>query len=131
MRRAASFPKLFEVISELTPRPKRSSQVEAQWREGHAQLVAALNPPSNTPAGKKFNALLQSRAKGRKVQPLTAEEEEKWFSYEAFLDLLGLVNINLEDSGGLYALHCHMNHSCEPNVQVRLRSRLNRDLSKW
>lgn len=49
---------------------------------------------------------------------MTEEEEQKWFSYEAFLDLLGLVNINLEDSGGLYALHCHMNHSCEPNVQV-------------
>lgn len=80
--------------------------------------MSVLNPPASSAAGRKFNAVLQSRAKGRKLQPLTAEEEQRWFSYDAFLDLLGLVNINLEDSGGLYALHCHMNHSCEPNVQV-------------
>lgn len=27
--------------------------------------------------------------------------------------------LDLEAHGGLYALHSHMNHSCEPNVSVR------------
>lgn len=83
-------------------------------------VLSALNPPAGSAAARKLNAVLQARAKGRKVEPLTPDEEQRWFSYDAFLDLLGLVNINLEDSGGLYALHCHMNHSCEPNVQVSL-----------
>lgn len=91
--------------------------MEKLWREGHALVVSALNPTSG-PEAKKFNATLQSRAKGRKLVPLSEDEVQKWFSYDAFLELLGLVNINLEDSGGLYALHCHMNHSCEPNIQV-------------
>jgi hypothetical protein len=53
------------------------------------------------------------------VSPLTDAETRRWFSYESFLELLGLASINQEDSGGLYALHAHLNHSCEPNMSVR------------
>lgn len=50
--------------------------------------------------------------------PLTEAEIASWFSYERFLELVGMVNLNSEDAGGLYALHAHLNHSCEPNVTV-------------
>lgn len=102
-----------------THRPTRKDFTTRQWQLGHAALVAALNPPPESKTYKRFTQLLQSKAKGRKVTPLSSEEEARWFSYESFLELLGLVNINMEDSGGLYALHAHLNHSCDPNVQVR------------
>ena len=41
-----------------------------------------------------------------------------WSSFDTFLELLGLASINQEDSGGLYALHAHLNHSCEPNMMA-------------
>ncbi|TXT05059.1 hypothetical protein VHUM_03879 [Vanrija humicola] len=99
--------------------PTRKDFTTRQWQLGHAALVAALNPPPESKGHKRFAQLLQSKAKGRKVAPLSSDEEARWFSYESFLELLGLVNINMEDSGGLYALHAHLNHSCDPNVQVR------------
>lgn len=55
--------------------------------------------------------------------PLTDDEIASWFSYERFLELIGMVNLNSEDAGGLYALHAHLNHSCEPNVTVSFRDR--------
>ncbi|KAF9028359.1 SET domain-containing protein [Hymenopellis radicata] len=38
---------------------------------------------------------------------------------EGFLKGLGRMSLNLEAHGGLYTLHSHLNHSCEPNISVR------------
>ncbi|WVF66642.1 hypothetical protein IAT40_001383 [Kwoniella sp. CBS 6097] len=89
-----------------------------EWRMTHLLLVKVLNPAKYDDNHKPFIKLLTSKRKAKPV-PLTQEEEERWFSFESFLELLGLVGLNQEDSGGLYALHAHLNHSCEPNVQVR------------
>jgi len=35
------------------------------------------------------------------------------------------MTLNLESHGGLYTLHSHMNHSCNPNVSVRHFDRRN------
>jgi hypothetical protein len=43
-----------------------------------------------------------------------------WVTWPMFLELYGLASLNQESSGGLYTLHSHLNHSCEPNVQVCL-----------
>ncbi|OCF34784.1 protein lysine methyltransferase SET5 [Kwoniella heveanensis CBS 569] len=89
-----------------------------EWRMTHLLLVKVLNPAKYDDNHKPFVKLLTGKRKARPI-PLTEEEEERWFSFESFLQLLGLVGLNQEDSGGLYALHAHLNHSCEPNVQVR------------
>jgi truncated hemoglobin YjbI len=82
-------------------------------------LVKALNPKFGTPAWKAYSKLsTQRHPKRHQPKPLTVEEEDRWFSFESFLQLLGLATLNQEDSGGLYALHAHLNHSCEPNLQV-------------
>ena len=52
---------------------------------------------------------------------MSDEELQRWLSWESFLELLGLAGLNQESSGGLYALHAHLNHSCDPNVQVSPR----------
>ncbi|WVR03175.1 hypothetical protein IAU60_000166 [Kwoniella sp. DSM 27419] len=89
-----------------------------EWHFTHMLLLKVLNPSPKDENHKPFQKLLTSKKKAKPV-PLTKEEEDRWFSFEAFLQLLGLVGLNQEDSGGLYALHAHVNHSCEPNVQVR------------
>ncbi|KIY71842.1 SET domain-containing protein [Cylindrobasidium torrendii FP15055 ss-10] len=40
-------------------------------------------------------------------------------TFEGFLKGLGKMSLNLESHGGLYPLHSHINHSCEPNISVR------------
>ncbi|PWN47998.1 SET domain-containing protein [Violaceomyces palustris] len=47
------------------------------------------------------------------------EEAEEIFSWENFLQYLGRSNINMESHGGLYLIHSHLNHSCQPNVKIR------------
>ncbi|ODN98455.1 protein lysine methyltransferase SET5 [Cryptococcus wingfieldii CBS 7118] len=88
-----------------------------EWREFHALLIGALNPPQGHYNHRNFQKLVKTRRNNPK--PLTEKEEQKWFSFGSFLELLGLVGLNQEDSGGLYALHAHLNHSCTPNIQVR------------
>lgn len=88
--------------------------LERRWKAGHEAVLQALRP-SDPVARKKVDTVLRKVSKGG---PVTEEEEAKWFSFDNFLDLLGMVSINLEDSGGLYALHAHMNHSCEPSIRV-------------
>jgi len=90
-----------------------------QWKVGHTLLTELLNPaledPNYAPINKVINGL---RPKRVATEPLTIAEIEMWFSFESFLELLGLANLNQEDSGGLYAMHAHLNHNCEPNIMV-------------
>ncbi|WWC85427.1 uncharacterized protein L201_000290 [Kwoniella dendrophila CBS 6074] len=88
-----------------------------EWRLTHLLILRALNPSPEDESFVSFQQFLKSKSK--KVVPLTKEEEERWFSYDSFLELLGLIGLNQESSGGLYALHSHLNHNCDPNLQVR------------
>ncbi|WWD22794.1 hypothetical protein CI109_107288 [Kwoniella shandongensis] len=91
-----------------------------EWKLVHMLICKVLNPQPTDENYKKFQKLLIAKhPRKAKPTPLTEEEVERWFSLESFLQLYGLVGLNQEDSGGLYALHAHLNHSCEPNIQVR------------
>nr|XP_018266259.1 uncharacterized protein I303_00234 [Kwoniella dejecticola CBS 10117]OBR88417.1 hypothetical protein I303_00234 [Kwoniella dejecticola CBS 10117] len=100
-------------------RPFISKDRMEEWRLTHLLILRALNPSPMDEGYKPFQKFLNSKRKSKTTQPLSNEEEERWFSFESFLELLGLIGLNQESSGGLYALHSHLNHSCEPNVQVR------------
>ena len=101
------------MLREYVGEPRRT-----EWKTAHGLLVKALNPSPQDKSYKQFQKLLARHRQGQDT-PLTEEEIERWFSFNSFLELLGLASINQEDSGGLYALHAHINHSCEPNVSVR------------
>lgn len=92
----------------------------AELHRAHTLLLAALNPSETdkSPNAKSFYKTLRRRRK--QTAPLSEAEEARWFSFESFCQLLGLAGLNQEDSGGLYAIHAHMNHDCEPNIRVSL-----------
>ncbi len=78
-----------------------------------------LNPRPADLNHKQFQKLRSNgHSRKTKLSPITEAEQERWFSFNSFLDLMGLATLNQEDSGGLYALHAHINHSCEPNLMV-------------
>ena len=90
----------------------------AELHKAHTLLLKALNPPESDKSQdtKSFYKTLRRRRK--QLTPLSEEEEARWFSFDSFCELLGLAGLNQEDSGGLYAIHAHMNHNCEPNIRV-------------
>lgn len=90
-----------------------------EWKTAHGLVLKALNPSPADKGYKQFQKLLTRHRHSQPI-PLTEKEAQRWFSFESFLELLGLGSINQEDSGGLYALHAHINHSCEPNVSVSI-----------
>jgi hypothetical protein len=117
------------VVSPFTPRKiERDSSnrpiIEetrmSDFHRAHTLLLGALNPAEadKSTNAKTFRKLLRKRRKN--LGPLSEKEEVRWFSFESFCQLLGLAGLNQEDSGGLYAIHAHLNHDCEPNVRVRL-----------
>jgi len=96
----------------------------ADFLKAHTLLLDALNPAEGDKStnAKTFRKLLRKRRKN--LGPLTEAEESRWFSFDSFCQLLGLAGLNQEDSGGLYAIHAHLNHDCEPNVRVSPPSRV-------
>ena len=82
-----------------------------EWHFAHTLFCTALNPKTSDTHYKAVHKLV-----ARKI--LNDDDVDKWFSFESFLELMGLATLNQEDSGGLYALHAHVNHSCEPNLMV-------------
>ena len=89
---------------------------ERDWHTAHGLFCHALNSPIDEANPRVFPGVKRRRV--TKPTPLSPEEEARWFSFESFLELWGAVGLNQEESGGLYALHAHVNHSCEPNLQV-------------
>lgn len=106
-----------ELVGELRRR---------EWLFVHTLLTSALNPQPEEPHYKHFQKLVASRRKS-KLTPLTDAEERRWFSFESFLEIMGLATLNQEESGGLYALHAHINHSCDPNIMVKQRRKCRAD----
>ncbi|THH13315.1 hypothetical protein EW146_g6893 [Bondarzewia mesenterica] len=83
----------------------------ATWKKAHQLFVQAFQSPTSSPDQKKLARLLK--------KPIPAEIVQNIFPYDAFLRGLGRMSLNLEAHGGLYTLHSHLNHSCDPNISAR------------
>jgi len=84
---------------------------ESQWRNAFKLYVQAFKAPTSPTDARKLARIVKKPIKGEIYQGL--------FQYDAFLRNLGKMNLNLEAHGGLYVLHSHLNHSCDPNISVR------------
>jgi hypothetical protein len=105
-----------------------------EWKKAYGLYLQAFKNPKTIPEQKKLAKLLK--------KPLPADIEHDLFDYSlGFLRSLGMVSLSqsrsrsivvlsssdpafvvtadLEAHGGLYTLHAHLNHSCNPNVSVR------------
>ncbi|WWC97460.1 hypothetical protein V866_004340 [Kwoniella sp. B9012] len=120
--------RVWGVMARISQRVKEAERREwpyiakdrlEEWRLTHLLILRALNPSNeeDPESYKSFQKFLSTKKKN--IPPLSKDEEERWFSFDSFLELLGLIGLNQESSGGLYALHSHLNHNCEPNLQVR------------
>ncbi|PPQ95821.1 hypothetical protein CVT26_015930 [Gymnopilus dilepis] len=92
--------------SASAPEPDRGT-----WQKAYKLYIEAFKEPKSAQAKKKLDQILKN--------PLPPDVEAELFSYEGFLRGLGRMSLNLEAHGGLYALHSHLNHSCDPNISVR------------
>lgn len=90
----------------------------SELNKAHTLFLKALNPPEGDKSQSTKSFYKTLRRRRRNPSPLSEEEESRWFSFDSFCELLGLAGLNQEDSGGLYAIHAHMNHNCEPNIRV-------------
>ncbi|KAH9957510.1 hypothetical protein BC827DRAFT_1270204 [Russula dissimulans] len=81
------------------------------WQAAHNVFVQAFVMPLDATWQKKLGKLLK--------RPLPKEVADALFTYDGFLHGLGRMSLNLEAHGGLYTLHSHLNHSCDPNISVR------------
>lgn len=104
----------FATISELERRCRnpgwsieRESFLSAM-KEGHRLLVLGLDPHSATPRKGRYPI--------RSSFP--ADVSQRILSWDTFLAYLGRSNLNTEAQGGMYLVHSHLNHACEPNVGV-------------
>ncbi|KAH9996410.1 SET domain-containing protein [Russula compacta] len=83
----------------------------ATWQAAHKAFVQAFVVPPDLAWEKKLARLLK--------RPPPKQVADALFTYDGFLHGLGRMNLNLEAHGGLYTLHSHINHSCNPNISVR------------
>ncbi|EJC97972.1 SET domain-containing protein [Fomitiporia mediterranea MF3/22] len=81
------------------------------WKTAHTLTLQAFHEPSNPRDKKLLSKIIR--------KPLPEDLVKTLFDYDAFLHALSRMGLNLEAHGGLYILHSHMNHSCEPNISVR------------
>ncbi|KZT68013.1 SET domain-containing protein, partial [Daedalea quercina L-15889] len=83
----------------------------ATWKRAFELYLSAFREPATDREKKRLARILK-----RQLKP---EIADALFTYDAFLLGLGRMSLNLEAHGGLYVLHSHLNHSCEPNLSVR------------
>ncbi|KAF9529087.1 hypothetical protein CPB83DRAFT_853201 [Crepidotus variabilis] len=82
------------------------------WEKGHLLYRQAFKEPKTPLEQKKLAKLLK--------KPLPENVDTGLFDYEVgFLQMLGKMNLNMEAHGGIYTLHSHLNHGCNPNTSVR------------
>ncbi|KAJ3742873.1 hypothetical protein DFH05DRAFT_1498352 [Lentinula detonsa] len=92
-------------------RESRNEPDSESWRMAFNLYMQAFKEPPTPPDQKKLEKLIKN--------PLRADITQGLFQYDAFLKNLGKMSLNLEAHGGLYVLHSHLNHSCQPNVSIR------------
>ncbi|KAI0339117.1 SET domain-containing protein [Trametopsis cervina] len=83
----------------------------ATWKKAHELYTQAFKAPAKDTEKRKLAKILK--------KPVRADLAAELFEYDGFLRGLGRMNLNLESHGGLYVMHSHVNHSCDPNVSVR------------
>ncbi|KAH9922237.1 SET domain-containing protein [Fomitopsis serialis] len=81
------------------------------WKKAFEHYVRAFREPATDREKKRLARTLK--------KPVKPEIADALFTYDAFLLGLGRMSLNLEAHGGLYVLHSHLNHSCEPSLSVR------------
>ncbi|KAJ3824482.1 hypothetical protein EV361DRAFT_928852 [Lentinula raphanica] len=81
------------------------------WRRAFQLYMQAFKEPTTPQDQKKLAKLIKN--------PLRSDISQGLFQYDAFLRNLGKMSLNLEAHGGLYILHSHLNHSCQPNISIR------------
>lgn len=122
--------------------------IENQWSAAYGYgivLISVLRDPLKTELRKQMDAMARVRQDIRQKavegasQGLAAEHyEQMWhqgwqmlreavgkaydLSYEEYMYGLGMVNINNLD-GSIYLVHSHLNHSCDPNVEIKITGR--------
>lgn len=122
--------------------------IENQWMAAYSYgivLISILRDPSKGELQQKIDAMatvrqdIRQKAVDNNSHGLVAEHhEEMWqqgwkllkeavgkayvLAYEEYLCGLGMVNINNLD-GSIYLVHSHLNHSCDPNVEVKITGR--------
>ncbi|EPS98900.1 hypothetical protein FOMPIDRAFT_1024458 [Fomitopsis schrenkii] len=83
----------------------------AAWKKTFELYLHAFREPTTDRDKKRLARILK--------KPINPEVADALFTYDAFLLGLGRMSLNQEAHGGLYVLHSHLNHSCEPNLSVR------------
>ena len=134
-----SYVNCFNIISVkgliLNERSMDPEAARDSWKKAYGVYLQAFKKPETMHEQKKLAKLLK--------KPLPADVEYDLFDYSlGFLRRLGMVSLSkyyfrsrsivvpicltdffitadLEAHGGLYTLHAHLNHSCNPNVSVR------------
>ncbi|KAH7099037.1 hypothetical protein BKA62DRAFT_711182 [Auriculariales sp. MPI-PUGE-AT-0066] len=85
---------------------------EAQVQKGYDVYKAALVDTKD-----EQSALLRKTLKT--AVPLPENMHKELFTPEGYRRGIARMNLNLEQNGGLHALHSHLNHSCDPNVSAK------------
>lgn len=82
------------------------------WKAAHEAFLQAFREPLDTRERRSLAKILS--------KPIPESVSRELFvDYESFLFNLGRMSLNMEAHGGLYVLHSHLNHSCDPNVSAR------------
>ncbi|THH33374.1 hypothetical protein EUX98_g864 [Antrodiella citrinella] len=83
----------------------------ATWKKAFQLYEQSFREPAQESEKKKLAKILK--------KPVPQEVVDELFNYDAFLRNLGRMSLNLEAHGGLYVLHSHINHACDPNTSIR------------
>ncbi|KAL5501618.1 hypothetical protein ACEPAH_8878 [Sanghuangporus vaninii] len=83
----------------------------AVWKTPYDLTRQAYLEPPNPRDKKQLSKVLR--------KPIPEDLLKFLFDYDGYLRLLSCMGLNLEGHGGLFILHSHLNHSCNPNISVR------------
>ncbi|CAO1614042.1 unnamed protein product [Parajaminaea phylloscopi] len=114
----------FATISELVRRKRNpgwdmeKSAFEATFRQALALLKKGLDPWDEERVARGEQGGIRGKGKWIVNPDFSKKVAQDLFSWEGFMRALGRANLNLEAQGGLYCIHSHLNHSCDPNTEV-------------
>ncbi|KAK9480923.1 hypothetical protein V1514DRAFT_323781 [Lipomyces japonicus] len=83
-------------------------QFEIMWQAGYELLATFLQKVNDDDINNK-----------KKKEKEKDGKDNNTFTYEQYMEGIGMVNLNNLD-GNLYLVQSHLNHSCEPNLDVKV-----------
>ncbi|KAH8824033.1 hypothetical protein DL96DRAFT_1532375 [Flagelloscypha sp. PMI_526] len=95
------------LIRSGKPEPDR-----AAWKNAFKLFVEAFHEPPSPSHKKKLAKIFRKK-------PVPLELKTEFFEYSGFLRGLGRMGLNTEAHGGIYVVHSHINHNCNPNISIR------------